>query len=107
MRTLAGLTNARDLQKHFDNIAVERVVGTGSHQKVKEYIIDVLKDLDWDVERHTFTENTPIFGKLKFENIIGTLNPNAYRFLVLACHYDSKYMKNEVFIGKFSPKLKT
>ena len=34
---------------------------------------------------------------VKFTNIIATLNPTANRRLVLACHYDSKKMKN--FVG--------
>lgn len=38
-------------------------------------------------------------GRLNFVNIIGKLNPNADRFLVLSAHYDSKYFPNEAFLG--------
>lgn len=55
--------------------------------------------LGWTVESDLFKANTPLFGKLEFENIIVTLNPNAKRYLVLACHYDSKYTRERSFIG--------
>lgn len=80
-------------------LLVERVVGTQSHENVRNYIVDFMRYLNWHVEVDEFVDNTPIFGKLKFSNIIATLNPNAERFLVLACHYDSKYFKDQIFIG--------
>ena len=42
---------------------------------------------------------TPI-GTLPFKNIIATHNPNAKRFLDVACHYDSKYYPGDnQFVG--------
>ena len=76
-----------------------RVVGTESHEKVKEFIIAKMRELNWNVELDEFVEDTPIFNQLTFNNIIATLNPNAERFLILACHYDSKYFENEEFLG--------
>lgn len=58
-----------------------------------------MRNLGWDVESDVFEDYTPVFGNLKFENIITKLNPNAKRYLTLACHYDSKYEKNYDFIG--------
>jgi glutaminyl-peptide cyclotransferase len=58
-----------------------------------------MQGLDWKVESDPFEENTPIFGRLQFENIVATLNPNARRYLVLACHYDSKYYRESDFVG--------
>lgn len=84
----------------MDNILIPRVVGTPDHEKVFNYIKKEISKLDWNVEIDEFQDNTPNFGVLKFKNIIATLNPNADRFLVLACHYDSKYFENEVFVGK-------
>lgn len=54
----------------------------------------------WVLEVDTFVSWTP-FGYRSFSNIISTLNPSARRHLVLACHYDSKYMPhwNRVFVG--------
>lgn len=84
----------------MDNILIPRVVGTAEHEKVFEYITDELTKLNWNVEVDEFDDKTPNFGLLKFKNIIATLNPNADRYLVLACHYDSKYFENEVFVGE-------
>ena len=52
----------------------------------------------WAVEEDSFTENTPL-GRKQFTNIVATQNPKAIRRLVLACHYDSKYFEDFVFIG--------
>lgn len=84
----------------LDNILIPRVVGTPNHHKVFNYIKSQLEDLDWDVEVDEFQQKAPIFGQLTFRNIIGSLNPHAQRYLVLACHYDSKYFENDNFLGK-------
>lgn len=86
----------------LDNILVPRVVGTQNHENVFNYIVGELRKLAWNVEVDEFKEKTPNFGSLTFKNIVGTLNPNAERYLVLACHYDSKYFENENFLGKYS-----
>lgn len=96
---LSNLSKDGDLKDVLKNLLVERVVGTPGHEKVRSYIVDYMRALNWDVEVDEFEDETPIFGKLKFGNVIATLNPNAERFLVLACHYDSKYFKNQVFIA--------
>lgn len=76
-----------------------RIVGTPEHTKVKNYIKKSLEDLNWTVEIDSFKDDTPIFGSLEFKNVIAKLNPNAKRYLALACHYDSKYTKERNFIG--------
>jgi glutaminyl-peptide cyclotransferase len=56
---------------------------------------------EWVVEVDTFLSRTP-YGYRSFSNIISTLNPEAKRHLVLACHYDSKYFPrwdSRVFVG--------
>lgn len=58
-----------------------------------------MERLDWTVESDKFTEKTPNLGVLQFENIIAKLNPNAKRYLALACHYDSKYTEGATFVG--------
>lgn len=84
----------------LDNILVPRVVGTPTHKKVADFIVNEMNDLGWHVERNNFKDRTPIFGELEFENIIATLNPNADRYFVIACHYDSKYMREHNFVGE-------
>jgi len=58
-----------------------------------------MKDLNWTIESDVFQADTPVFGELEFENIIAKLNPNARRYLALACHFDSKYTRERDFIG--------
>lgn len=58
-----------------------------------------MKSMRMTVELDKFVENTPIFGKLNFVNIIGKINPSADRFLVLSAHYDSKYFPENNFVG--------
>lgn len=81
-----------------DPILVPRVVGTPNHAVVRQYIIDQMRSLGWDIETDQFTTNTP-HGRKTFENVITTLDPNAQRRLVLACHYDSKFSRDGKFIG--------
>lgn len=78
-----------------------RVVGTKNHRRVRNYIVKELNKLNWNVEVDEFEDVTPTFGKLKFANIVATLNPNAKRYLALACHYDSKYVRENDFVGKY------
>ncbi|XP_053692888.1 glutaminyl-peptide cyclotransferase-like [Sabethes cyaneus] len=99
LEQLSTLSKSNNLSDVLKKLLVERVVGTPGHEEVRQYIVDYMQKLSWTVELDEFEDSTPIFGMLKFSNIVATLNPNAERFLVLACHYDSKYFKNEVFIG--------
>ncbi|XP_024890027.1 glutaminyl-peptide cyclotransferase isoform X1 [Temnothorax curvispinosus] len=97
--TLSGLTNVTHMNEVLDNICVVRIVGTAEHATVKEYIKRSMGNLGWTVESDLFKANTPVFGELEFENIIAKLNPNAKRYLALACHHDSKYTRERDFIG--------
>lgn len=84
----------------LENILVERVAGTESHGRVKDFIVENLKNMKWHIELDEFEDETPM-GRKPFKNIVATINPDAERFLVLACHYDSKYFneKEKVFLG--------
>ena len=88
LKFVASLSNMQGFDVTLDPILVPRVVGTPNHSKVKQYIIDQMQSLGWNVQTDKFTDNTPL-GKKNFENIISTLDPKADRNLVLACHYDS------------------
>lgn len=79
-------------------ILIPRVADTPNHAKVKQFIIDQMQSLGWAIETDKFRERTPL-GQKNFENIIATLDPNADRRLVLACHYDSKFTKEGTFLG--------
>lgn len=58
-----------------------------------------MKGLGWTVESDVFNAKTPNFGTLEFENIVASLDSNARRYLVLACHYDSLYTREGNFVG--------
>lgn len=93
------MSDMNNMNHLLNNILIPRVVGTEGHTSVKNFIIKTMKDLNWHVETDPFKDKTPNMGTLKFENIIASLNPNADRFLILACHYDSKYFPNQEFLG--------
>lgn len=97
MRSLAGLSDVKHLRQAVQTIANPRVVDSPGHSKVRDYIIDSLRKLQWQVELDIFTEKVPVLGYLTFKNIIARQNPEAQRFLMLACHYDSKYFKEFTF----------
>ena len=48
-----------------------------------------MRSSGWSVDLHEFRDKTP-FGVKTFTNVIATLNPDAPRRMVIACHYDSK-----------------
>ncbi|XP_067133702.1 glutaminyl-peptide cyclotransferase-like [Centruroides vittatus] len=73
----------------LDNILQPRVPGTIGNERVRKFITNTMKDLEWDVQHDSFDSKTPN-GIRTFTNIVATLNPNSCRRLVLACHYDSK-----------------
>lgn len=67
------------------------------HSSILYCICSELHASNFDVELDSFAERVPIFENVTFTNIIARLNPNAKKFLALACHYDSKYFPDEVF----------
>ncbi|GBP39886.1 Glutaminyl-peptide cyclotransferase [Eumeta japonica] len=98
IKELAALGDMDHFKTVLNEILIPRIVGTPNHEKVGNYIIKQMRDLGWTVEENAFVDNTPVFGPLTFKNIIAKLNPDAERYLVLACHYDSKYTREHVFV---------
>jgi len=84
-----GLKNDRNFVNNLDKILIPRTVGSANHDKVRQHIASTMRNLGWSVEEHGFNDNTP-HGNKRFTNVIATLNPDAPRRMVLACHYDSK-----------------
>ncbi|OQR73454.1 glutaminyl-peptide cyclotransferase protein-like [Tropilaelaps mercedesae] len=84
-----------DFNQTLDNICVERQPGTEAHAKVRQFIVTELRSLDWTVDELSFSAQTP-HGRKPFTNLVATLDTLACHRLVLACHYDSKVMKNFV-----------
>ncbi|XP_022670777.1 uncharacterized protein LOC111254329 [Varroa destructor] len=84
-----------DFNRTLDNVCVERQPGTPSHSKVRQFIVSELRALKWKVTEYPFSDMTP-HGRKPFTNVVATLDTVACHRLVLACHYDSKVMKNFV-----------
>lgn len=96
------LGDTQRFNETLSHILVPRVVGTEGHRNVRQYIQKRLTDLGWHMETDSFEADTPAagpHGRLTFENIIATLDPQAERYLVLACHYDSKHFVEFEFLG--------
>jgi len=98
LRQIAYPPTRTNFEQLLDPILIPRVSGTENNRKVAEYIKNHMKNLDWTVTTDAFEDNTP-HGRKYFENIIATLNPDTHRRLVLACHYDSKYFRENNFVG--------
>merc|ERR1711970_1087361 len=82
-------TNEGHFKRTLANILIERVPDSPGSTKVRNFISSEMSNLGWTVQEDPFEQDT-VIGKVKFTNIIATLNPNAPRRLVLVCHYDSK-----------------
>jgi glutaminyl-peptide cyclotransferase len=78
---------------------IPRVAGSDGSKNVRNFIVSELESMKMSVELDSFYDNTPIFQQVNFVNIIGKINPDADRFLVLSAHYDSKYFPGSNFVG--------
>jgi len=90
LKDVASLSDLDHFKSVLQQILKVRVVDTPAHRNVRDFIIKQMEGLRWNVYTDAFSEDTPL-GMKNFHNIIATLNPDAPRRLVLACHYDSKY----------------
>jgi len=99
MRMIAGLSDPENLRKNVQRIAIKRAVSTPGHSEVRNYIMDYLKKLNWNVELDIFTQKVPIMSNVTFHNIVARQNPRAQRYLMFGCHYDSKYFKDFDFMA--------
>lgn len=61
-----------------------------------EFLVDELKILGFVTKRDEFSDWT------LFTNVIGIMNPTADKFIILTCHFDTKYMdtsKKNYYVG--------
>ena len=63
---------------------------TENNTIVRNYIVDTMKKLEWDVEEDSFSADTP-YGVKRFTNVIATKDPEAPRRVIIAAHFDSKF----------------
>uniref|UniRef100_A0A914LJA7 Glutaminyl-peptide cyclotransferase n=1 Tax=Meloidogyne incognita TaxID=6306 RepID=A0A914LJA7_MELIC len=98
LKQVAALTDIVSIRSLLQPILVERQVGTEEHKKVANYLKTKVEEFGFTTEWDSSPMMTP-YGEKTFNNIIATLNPRVHRRLVLACHYDSKILPGQVFIG--------
>ncbi|EJD02207.1 uncharacterized protein FOMMEDRAFT_109429 [Fomitiporia mediterranea MF3/22] len=79
-----------DKSSHLSQILIPRPPDTENNTQVKNYIVSVMKGLDWDVEEDSFISETP-YGPKRFTNVIATKDPGAPRRVILSAHFDSKF----------------
>ncbi|OQV11412.1 Glutaminyl-peptide cyclotransferase [Hypsibius exemplaris] len=100
LRLLAGLSNKEQFLRLVQPILIPRVSGTPGNLLVQQHIIQTLRSIGYTIETDSFQDTPPApHSRRTFTNIIATLDPNAPRRLVLACHFDSKFDNRGEFIG--------
>lgn len=67
-----------------------RVTNTPAHQRAGDYMIAKLKQYGFTVTVQAFTPTAWDGTKLKARNIIGSLNPQATKRILLTTHWDSR-----------------
>jgi Zn-dependent M28 family amino/carboxypeptidase len=75
-----------------------RPPGSEAIEKARSYIISHLEKLGYQVERDAFVATTP-YGPKKMSNLVARTGSGANGILVLATHYDTKFMEGVQFVG--------
>lgn len=75
----------------LNTLSVSRWLGSVGHEDVNEFLVEELTRLGFVVIRDDF------FDVFTATNVIGVLNMEAKQFLLLSCHYDSKYLETTDF----------
>jgi len=88
-------------QKAFDYTRAvtafgERVPGSAAHRRTEDYIIQHLKSDGAQIDFDSFTAQTPR-GALPMRNIIAKFGPAGQPIILLAGHYDTKFLPG--FVG--------
>ncbi|KAF9819752.1 hypothetical protein IEO21_01843 [Rhodonia placenta] len=78
---------------HLSQLLIPRPPGTENNTAVKNYLVSILKGLNWHVEEDAFSDVTP-YGTKRFTNVIATKDRSAPRRVIVAAHFDSKYFPN-------------
>ncbi|KTG40726.1 hypothetical protein cypCar_00011185 [Cyprinus carpio] len=105
-RLVSQVNRQRLWYSHLRPILTERQPGSRGSQAVRKHIFSKLDSLSagWSVEVDSFISETP-HGPVSFTNVLAVLDPMAPRRLLLACHYDSKFIPSDpsdpqkVFVG--------
>ncbi len=69
-----------------------RVTGSEAHKKAQNWFVDKFKSYGADVEIQKFKANFANGTKAEAANIIAHFNPGKKKKVIIASHYDSRYM---------------
>ncbi len=72
-----------------------RVPGTEAHQATRKWLVEKLKNTGASVKEQTFKAKTSTIGEVRASNIIASFNPTYARRVVLAAHWDTRYIADE------------
>jgi hypothetical protein len=96
-------TTAFDGARAFNHVKAQvefgpRPAGSAALEKTREYIVRELKSYGLKTTLDEFTDATPR-GKVKFKNVIAELPGETSAIIILASHYDTKPIREFVFLG--------
>lgn len=96
-------TTAFDGARAFNHVKAQvafgpHPAGSAAIEKVREYLVKELKSYGLNPKFQEFAPQTPQ-GKVKMKNIIAELPGESPTVIVIGSHYDTKYFKNETFVG--------
>lgn len=98
LKRFCSMNSRERFRNLLDPLLVPRIVGTQTHDEVAAHLARTLLSLGFEIDWDRFRENTP-YGIKPFATLIATFDSYAPKRLVLACHYDSKILEGEIFIG--------
>ena len=72
-----------------------RVPGSEGHKVTRQWIVQKLKGYGANVNEQSFKAKTATIGEVRGANIIASYNPDYARRVVLAAHWDTRYIADE------------
>jgi hypothetical protein len=94
-----GFDGQRAYQHVVDLVAIgPRSAGTEGGRRAQEYIVRQLEGFGCTVEQAPFRSPTPI-GTVEMKNLIAKIPGTSPDIVLFATHYDTKRLRNAVFVG--------
>lgn len=72
-----------------------RIPGTEGHKATRQWLVQKLKSFGATVTEQSFNTTTATIGEVRGANIIASYNPTYARRVVLAAHWDTRYIADE------------
>lgn len=85
-RSSSDAINEQHFNATLDQLLLPRWLSSVGHDQIAYFLI---KELSTQGFTTTYDE---VWNELPYTNVVGIMNPQAKQFLLLSCHYDSKYL---------------